>query len=355
MVQWGAGTSDSASRAQAVLEFYVIQEDAANNRTLIRHAGGIFDNNGSYGGYGTGSWTLWLNGGAESSSSVSYDFSGGGPGWVAIHDHWIYHNAAGEASVTGRMEFSGVSPVGYADTGTQTFTLPNYVRTPGQPSAPALTRTSNGATIGITSAVPSSAVTITAYEYSYSTDNATWTGVSMGNSTTANFSVPSATSPYYIRTRAYSGEGWGDWSPSTFIAGVPSQPTSINVTRVARDVTVTAGASTGNGGATITGYFAQYSENNGSTWSAATAMTGQSVTFTNLTAGVTYLFRVYAQNSTGQSSTLSSSGFFVPAGGRRWDGSQWSSTATAKRWDGSAWVDLTIAKRWNGTSWQDLS
>ena len=54
--------------------------------------------------------------------------------------------------------------------GTQTYSL----ALPAAPAAPTLTRTTDGASITITSAVPSSTVTITDYNYRYSTDDATW-------------------------------------------------------------------------------------------------------------------------------------------------------------------------------------
>jgi hypothetical protein len=78
-------------------------------------------------------------------------------------------------------------------------------------------------------------------------------------------------------------------------------------------------------------------------------------TYTNLTPALTYLFRVFATNSIGSSDFTESSGVFVPAGGKRWDGSAWTAAAVGRRWDGSAWVDLTVAKRWDGSSWGDLS
>jgi hypothetical protein len=84
-------------------------------------------------------------------------------------------------------------------------------------------------------------------------------------------------------------------------------------------------------------------------------MSGQTYTYTGLTAGLTYRFRTYAVNATGNSTFTTAADLFVPAGGRRYDGTAWNSTATAKRFDGTNWVDLTIAKRFDGTSWVDLS
>jgi hypothetical protein len=74
-----------------------------------------------------------------------------------------------------------------------------------------------------------------------------------------------------------------------------------------------------------------------------------------LTVAQTYVFRVYAVGDGTNTSYTTSAGIFVPAGGKRWDGSAWNSASTGKRWDGSAWVDLGTAKRWDGSNWVDLS
>lgn len=352
MASWEAGTNDSYSRAKVVYAQDVIAYDQPNNRTLIRIQIGIFDNNASYGGYGTGSWSISFMGAGRASSSVSYDFAGGGPGWVWSGDFWVGHDGNGYQNIYGSASFSGVSPVGSA-TASGNFVI-DYTHTPGTPAAPSLTRNSTGTSITATSAVPSSFAAITDYNYRFSVDNVNWSGAQgMGTGRVATFTT-TATSPYYVQTRAFADGVWGAWSPSGYIAGVPSAPSTVTATRQARNVTVTAGTPTSDGGSAITGYFVQYTTD-GSTWSSPQAMTSQSYTYTSLPAALTYTFRVYTTNSTGNSATTSSAQLFVPAGGRRWDGTDWVSTTTAKRWDGSAWVDLTTAKRWDGTTWTDLS
>lgn len=83
----------------------------------------------------------------------------------------------------------------------------------------------------------------------------------------------------------------------------------------------------------------------------------RSYTYTlgSLPVGKAYKFRMYASNTDGNSAATESNIVFLPAGGRRWDGSQWATTSIARRWDGSQWQDIVIAKRWDGSSWQDLS
>jgi hypothetical protein len=95
--------------------------------------------------------------------------------------------------------------------------------------------------------------------------------------------------------------------------------------------------------------------NDGSGWSSAVAMVGQVYNYTNLEPAKTFTFRVYSVNSTGNSAPTVSGAIFIPAGGKRWDGSAFVATSTVKRWDGSAWADVLTAKRWNGSAWIDLS
>jgi hypothetical protein len=93
----------------------------------------------------------------------------------------------------------------------------------------------------------------------------------------------------------------------------------------------------------------------GTSWSSPVAMSGGVYVYTNLTPAKTYTFRVYSTNSTGSSTFTTSGTVFVPAGGKRWDGSTFTPTSTVKRWDGSAWTDVLTAKRWDGSAWTDLS
>jgi hypothetical protein len=267
----------------------------------------------------------------------------------------ITHTSAGAGTGTARGSASTVV-LGSATVGTsgspKVLTLTNL---PGVPSAaPTLTRSSGTpGTITVLSATSGTTATVTDYEYQQSTDGTTWgTATSMGTDRTIDVTGLTTTQTYYYQTRVKTADGVGAWSATESVVGVPTAPATITATRTSRDVAVTAGNSTGTG---ITGYWVQYSTDSGTSWSTAVAMTSQAYTYTSLTPGLTYLFRVYAANSIGNSAYTTSSGVFVPAGGKRWDGSAWIYATTGKRWDGSAWVDLTTAKRWNGSSWVDLS
>jgi hypothetical protein len=171
--------------------------------------------------------------------------------------------------------------------------------------------------------------------------------------------------------------------------GKPYAPTSAPTFTVnGLDITVTSAAVSGNGGVSIDtgaanqGYYLQYQTSttlNGtySAWSTPVKMSDQTNrrhTLASLTPALFYKFRVYAANtvifgSNGSSQlyyphnnssftanfATTTTGYFLAAGGRRWNGTAWEPTAIAKRWDGSQWVAFTIAKRWNGSEWINLS
>ncbi len=173
---------------------------------------------------------------------------------------------------------------------------------------------------------------------------------------------------YNISVAAYNGVGTATQSAATArtTLAVPSAPGLGTITRVGRSVTVPVQTSSSNGGATITSYTVQYSEDNGSNWNqnndaqTISGATGANVTFSNLTPALTYKFRALATNSIGSSSWTTSASFFLPAGGKRYNSatSQFIATNTAKRYDGatSQWKDINTAKRYSSAtnSWVDL-
>lgn len=271
-------------------------------------------------------------------------------------------NGTGDAQASGSVTTSDGSPnattIGNASISTKTLTLTDFVRLPSAPSgSPTLTRSAPFTTIGVTSQVAASAVSPSDYEYSVSTDGTNFgSAVSMGTDRVIDFTGATATQIYYFRSRAISSEGTGPWSGTGTSAGIPTAPSGISAVRSTNDVTVTVSASSSNGGSAITGYGVQYSTD-GSTWSTAQTIgaSGGSTVFNDLAPALTYTFRAYATNAVGNSAYATSAGVFIPAGGKRWDGSAWQSTTIGRRWTGTEWTNLTVARRWNGTDWIDLS
>lgn len=222
----------------------------------------------------------------------------------------------------------------------------------GQPSPPSLSASNNGVTVNVTTYQGDGAgLSILENQWAWSYDNSSWNY--FGGVGATSF-VRTNTDDVYVISRSRNRVGWGAWSGTSYLAGVPSVPASIGLVRNARSVTVTVGASVSNNGSTISGYFVQYSLDGGVSWSAGQVVSGGVYTYVNLLGGKTYVFRAWSVNGIGSSGFVSST-IFVPAGGKRWDGSGFVSTATAKRWSGSGWVALETAKRWTGAAWVDLS
>lgn len=170
--------------------------------------------------------------------------------------------------------------------------------------------------------------------------------------------------------------GWGSASGSNtlsspsqitdfdFTAGQPGAMTATPTVGVPGRVDLTWGASTSYVNP-VTYYYSYRSSTDGGvnygSWSAESTTTNTYASYTSLTPGITYQFRVRAFNGQDNySSYRESNTAFLVAGGKRYAGpnpvTDWALTATqAKRWDGSAWTSLGTLKRWDGTAWINLS
>lgn len=162
-------------------------------------------------------------------------------------------------------------------------------------------------------------------------------------------------SPGYLTASASSG-GF-DWDRK------PAAPSSVTtVVNSDKSITVTSNAVSSPAG-TATYYISWSSSTDNSSWgswSVYTTIPGNGRAYTygagTLTPGQYYRFKMYASNSDGSSAEFAqSSGEFLPAGAKRFDGSSWATGSITKRFDGSAWVSCTTAKRFNGTDWINLS
>ena len=188
---------------------------------------------------------------------------------------------------------------------------------------------------------------------------------------------------YYVYAHNTSGF-WSDVSAvsnTVKAPGVPGKPSTVNTpTRVGRNVTVTAPKDANGYGNTVTSYRIQYatSDDNYATWYGWNGTSGvlndynvmdtsgseASFYYEMLTAAKTYKFRVYAVNSIGvgdqtTDSAVLATGWFLPASGKKWDGTSWNPTAIAKRWNPitSTWTDISIAKRYSSITgnWEELT
>lgn len=218
---------------------------------------------------------------------------------------------------------------------------------------------------------------------------------------TDSIKVPGNPYNYTIQALTSAGTGYpaytsnGTTSSNVTSAGPPYSPPSVpTVSSLGLSITVTSSAVTANGGIAINtantneGYFVQYQladtlngtygyNGTAGAWSPAVKMSDQTNrqhTYSSMTPAKYYKFRTYAANpviygSNGSTQlyyphnnltytanfATTSTGYFLAAGGKRFDGTNWIPTQTAKRFDGTNWVPLTIAKRFDGTNWVPLS
>jgi hypothetical protein len=335
------------------------QYDAPNNRTLYRTRVYLNWNNADrYAGYSTS------GGGAVDGQGFSFTgpTSGGstaqnGSQEVYTGVFWVGGDANGFRGTIGASSWfqgsGGFSP-GYISASASAPGF-DYDRKPGAPSSVTASRSGTSYTV-FSGSVSSPAGTPT-YFVQLSQNGGAFTSQNTMTNQQFTYTGLAKGSTYVFRCWATNSDGTGPFTNSTsfYVPTEPLAPASLTVSAPSgRSVTVTAGTAP-NGGAAITGYFVQFSTNNGSTWSTAQAMTNQQFTYTNLDGGISYLFRAYAVNEMGNGTPATSTSVFVPSGGKRWDGTDFVPTNVSRRWDGSSWINLTTTKRWDGAEWVNLA
>lgn len=278
----------------------------------------------------------------------------------------ILHNTDGSRGAVACSASFDVDNASFHNCSSDTADQPalDYVRlptTPGFSSGP--TRSIATATMNL-SGVTNYGSSLN-YYVDFSQNGGGYTG--QKNSTSTYFSFPNLSLGSSYVFRAYAGDSEGTSGTSTSgtltVPNVPSAPSTCTVsTPAGRSVTVTSGSAINNG-ATITGYYAQQSADNGVTWKNAAGtvggadlMTSQQITYSNLFGGATYKFRVYAANEMGSGATTTSASTFVPSGGKRYDGTSFVNASTASRRNetNTEWVPMTITKKYVDGAWTDF-
>jgi hypothetical protein len=283
----------------------------ANNQSTVSGSGSITITSGSFSGQQ--SWGRVDIGGAL------YDVPGPtsmsqGQSWPWSASHLFDHNANGErvavaVSVSFRIDGSG-NAFHANSTGAGTQGALDYDRRPAAPGFSTITRTTNSIYVEL-SAVASPAGDPT-YYIQRNTNGGGW-----GDQRTdyrATFSNLPQGSTHQFRAFAANSDGQGGNTDSG-VYSVPSVPgaPSISVSApAARNRTVSAGVSASNG-ATVTRYFVAVSSNDGATWASSVTMNGsRQYTYSGLTPGGVYRFRVGSENEMGASSLTTSASYTIP-------------------------------------------
>lgn len=265
----------------------------------------------------------------------------------------------------------------YGDEGGNKYSsvLGPYHGQPSQPGGSAATSTNTVNAVKIDWSSPSyTGAGILRYEvYRSGTSSAIYSGTNLTFTDTSLTRGQSYT--YNVYAVSNTGGGTPSYSSpvrtvSATASGVPGAPSSISIaSKVGRTLTINHTTDSNGFGNAVTEYRIQLSTDDGATWKGwnnttktftanNTYNTTTSGTFTYqlLAPALTYKWRVQAVNNLGAGDYVTTStGTFVGAGGKRWDGTSWNPTTVSKRFDGTNWVDLTIAKRFDGTNWVDLT
>lgn len=357
-----AGYSSYPAYVLYVIDASIGSSDAANNRSRVDYNAYVYCAGSSASSSG-GSGSI---DGVNSGSIGYFSLSRYGTVGVTSGSQWVQHDKNGNLSSVSFSGSSSMSGLGSASVSGSISGFSNYDRRPGIPTFSSVTRTTTSVSITLgASSQPtgSPAADATTYYVDYSINGAAYIGVQSSTGTSFSLSGMTKGATYTFRTYArnsdsVSGVFEKGYAYSTVVVpNVPSAPSSCTAGAAAgREVTVTAGDAINNG-ATITGYYAQQSPDNGVTWQNAAGtlngsdlMTSQSITYSGLTGGATYKFRVFAANEMGSGATTISSSVFVPSGGKRYDPitEEFINASKANRRNvaNTAWVALSTTKKY---------
>jgi hypothetical protein len=221
---------------------------------------------------------------------------------------WITHNANGELASSGFAASATSSGWGTASNSGTLTGFTNYDRKPATPTFGTISRDVRSVTVNVN--VTSSPAGAATYTVTRSEDGGAYGDSRTGQSVTYTNLALGSTQRFQATANNSDGTSAAVTSGDTSIPNVPTAPT-ISVAS-STDRTVTAGVSSNNG-ATVTRYSVAVSANNGASWASAVTMDGnRQHTFTGLTPGGVYQFRVASENEMGESSITTSGSYTVP-------------------------------------------
>ena len=262
----------------------------------------------------TVSWTAPASNGGVVVSDYTIQFSSNsGSTWTTFTDTV---SSSTSVSVTGLVNGTAyvfrVAAVNAVGTGSYSSASSSVIAAgaPGIPTSVTATAGAGSATVSWTAPGSNGGSAITDYAIQFSSNSgSTWTTFADGTSTSTSATVTGLTNgtAHLFRVAAINGAGTGTYSSaSSSVTPIttPGSPTSASASTGARQATISWTAPASNGGSAITNYAIQLSTDGGSTFATQilTGSTTASYTYTGLTAGTAYVFRVAAISSVGQGS-----------------------------------------------------
>ena len=184
---------------------------------------------------------------------------------------------------------------------------------PGKPNAPSVAAASLTSLAVSWSAPANEGPAISDYDVHYRAGDSTttsgdWTTLAHdGTAASATIAGLSEDTSYQVQVRATNAEGTGDWSEAgvgaTSANAAPSAPTDLSaIADGSTQIDLSWNAPASDGGAAVTGYKIEVSENGGTTWTDLAADTGDTATtytHSGLDPGTTRHYQVSAINTAG--------------------------------------------------------
>jgi large repetitive protein len=263
------------------------------------------------------------DGGAVISDYVIQYSSNAGSSWTTFSD-----GTSTDTSVTVTGLTNGTSYVfrvaATNDVGNGTYSSSSSTVIPRTiPDAPTSLSAAYGnaqATLSWTAPASNGGATVTNYTIQFSSDAGdSWSTFSRTASSSTSATVTGLTNgtSYVFRVAAVNNVGssaFSNTSSAVTPRTTPTAPTSLTAVLGNGQADLTWTAPTSDGGAVITDYVIQYSANSGTSWTTFSDGTSISTseTVTGLTNGTSYIFRVAASNSEGNSSYSATSNPVIP-------------------------------------------
>ena len=190
------------------------------------------------------------------------------------------------------------SPSNIAEVTPTAFSAPTVVRN--------ITATASlrGATLSWLAPVDNGGSSITAYVIDYTTDGTNYVGMKRITTTSTSFTGLTGGIQHTFRVRATNAYGTSNDATvliTPIAPSVPSAPLGMAVNVNYNSASVYWSSPANNGGSVVTGYYVEYSANNGSTWvrSSLLSSTSRVLAINNLQGGTPHQFRTLAVNAIG--------------------------------------------------------